>query len=272
MTVSVIIPAYNCESYIKRCLDSVLLQSGADLDIIVINDGSSDGTAMILEEYKNKARIKTTPNRGSSAARNEGIKMASGDYIMFLDSDDWLAEGSLKRLSDIIFETDADIVKFCYKRVFPDGHEITDSNQFDKFDIIPKKDFKKKIYPLFINGIKLNSACVGIYRADLIKGRAFRENMRVAEDAVFSLETYTKAQKVVILPDVLYNYYQTGTGLTGSGVPVMQKYHCNFIFAAETAKLLKEWNMNSPCTWIKVYLRPLFLTFDKIRRIISSRN
>lgn len=272
MTISVIIAAYNCERYIKRCLDSILSQTGAELEIIVINDGSQDGTGQILEEYKDAIFLKTTDNRGSSAARNTGLKMAHGEYVMFVDADDYLEEGAVKRLSDILAQTDADIVKFRYRLVFSDGRECCPGNQFDIYDIVEKKDFKTKIYPYFISGIRLNSTCVGIYRACLVAGREFREDMPVAEDAVFSLGTYTKAQKVAIIPDILYNYYQTGTGLTGSGAKLAQKYRCNFIFAAETAKLLEEWRMDNILTRIRVYVRPFFLTFDKIKRMLRSEN
>ena len=271
MTVTVIIPAYNCEGYIRHCLDSLLSQTGASLEIIVINDGSTDGTYKVLEEYSDRITVQTTDNGGSSSARNKGIEMATGDYIMFIDADDWLEAGTIERLGYVIQETGAEVIKFRYKKVFPDGREIVDKNQFDKYEVIEKKDFKEKIYPYFISGIRLNSMCVGIFKKELIKGRQFREDMQVAEDAVFSLGVYTKAQKVVFIPDILYDYYQSGAGLTGSGAKILNKYKCNFIFAVETAKLLKEWGMNSIFTRIRVYLRPLFLTFDKVRRIVSSK-
>ena len=270
MTISIIIAAYNCEGYIERCLNSLVLQIGADLDIVVVNDGSTDGTGKVLEKYRDRVRVKTTENRGSSAARNAGIELAQGDYIMFLDSDDWLSEGTVERLSGEIGKTGADIVKFRYQAVYPDGRTLCDENQFDTYEIVEKPDFKKRLYPYFIRGIRLNSVWSGIYRAELIKGRTFREDMRVAEDAVFSLGTYTLAQKAVLIPDILYNYYQTGTGLTGSGVKLLNKYRCNFLFASETVKCLKAWGMDGVFTRIRVYLRPLFLTFDKIRRLLRS--
>ena len=144
-------------------------------------------------------------------------------------------------------------------------------NQFDKYEIIEKPDFKKKVYPYFLKGIRLNSMCTGIFRASLIKGRKFREDMRVAEDAVFSLGTITLAKKIVFLPDILYDYYQSGTSLTGTGASLYQKYHCNFIVSRETAKLLKEWDMDDPITRIRVYLRAVILTFNKVFRMISNK-
>lgn len=271
MTVSFIIPAYNCEKYIEKCIDSVLCQTGAALDVIVINDGSTDRTEEILEKYKEKIRVKTTPNRGGSAARNEGIKMMSGDYTVFLDADDFLVDGALERLISVLAETDADIIKYRYKTVFPDGREQCPPNQFNKYDIIEKKDFKKDIYPYFMSGIRLNSMCVGIYRSSLIAGKAFREDMRVAEDAMFALDVYTDAERIAFIPDILYGYYQSGEGLTGSGAAVLYKYRCNFRFAKKTAGMLKRWGMRTPLNVIKVYLRPFVLTFDKLIRVIRGK-
>lgn len=272
MIVSIIIPVYNCEKYIERCLDSVVSQEGAELDIIVVNDGSDDGTGKLLEKYKGSVRVETfDTNRGVSAARNKAISMIRGDYVMFLDGDDYLADGSISLLVSKIEETDADIVKFRCVLVYPDGRVKNRQEQFDTYDIVDKQDFKKKIYPYFIDGIKLNNMCIGIYRASLIKGRKFREDMKAAEDVVFSLDVYTKAQKVLILPENLYNYYQSGTGLTGTGISVLQKYKYNYIFAAETVKYLKEWDMDTLLTRIMVYLRPIRITFSKVKRIIEGR-
>lgn len=102
MRISVIIPVYNVERYLRDCLDSVLNQAFADWEAICVNDGSTDGSAAILEAYSakdNRFRIITQPNGGLSAARNAGMKEAKGDYIFFLDSDDWLESDALETLA-----------------------------------------------------------------------------------------------------------------------------------------------------------------------------
>ena len=270
MKISIIIPAYNSEAYIKRCVDSVLAQTGAELEVIVINDGSKDSTEDILRTYGDQIIYKTVPNGGCGAARNIGLSMATGEYILFVDADDSMVEGAVERLVRIQQETDADIVKFTYRLVFPDGTTKTPYNQFETFEVIEKKDFQKKIYPHFIRGIRLNSLWSGMYRRSITEGRTFRTDMRTAEDAVFLLGVYTNAQKVATLPDALYNYYQTGEGLTGSAASVMVKYRCNMILAKETVSYLKAWEMDSVGTRIKTYLRPVLLTFDKLKRIKQS--
>ena len=271
MKISIIIPAYNSEAYIKRCVDSVLSQTGAEKEIIVVNDGSKDGTEDILRTYKDQIKYKTVPNGGCGAARNLGLSMATGDFILFVDADDAMAEGAVERLVHIQQETDADIVKFTYRLVFPDGTTKVPYNQFEEFEVIEKEDFKQKIYPHFIRGIRLNSLWSGMYRRSITEGRSFRTDMRTAEDAVFLLGVYTNAKKVVTIPDALYHYYQTGEGLTGNAASVMAKYRCNMILAKETVTYLKEWGLDSPLTRIKTYLRPVLLTFDKLKRIKQSK-
>ncbi|MBO4897880.1 MAG: glycosyltransferase family 2 protein [Clostridia bacterium] len=271
MKISIIIPAYNCENYICRAVDSALSQEGAELQIIVVNDGSTDGTRALLEGYGDRICLINEENGGASAARNRGLKEIDGDYTMFLDADDYYADNTVKFLTKKIEETGADIIKFKYRLVYPDGSRRDASNQLKDCGFFEKNCFKKKIYPHFINGIRLNSMCCGIYRSSLIKGREFRTDMRVAEDAVFSLGVFTDAQSVYIADEVLYNYYQTGSGLTGSGVSVKTKYECNNIFASETVKYLKSWGMDTPFTRFRVRMRPVLLTVDKIKRIIKSK-
>ncbi len=91
--------------------------------------------------------------------------------------------------------------------------------------------------------------------------------MVTAEDAVFSLAAFTNAESVQFIPDVIYEYYQSNEGLTGRGISVVRKYRDNFTFAGETAKYLKKWGMNNPLNYIRVFIRPIRLTFDKLRRI-----
>ncbi|MCR5060561.1 MAG: glycosyltransferase [Saccharofermentans sp.] len=99
--LSVIIPAYNCESYIRECLDSVLAQQRDDVEIVAVDDGSTDGTLAILNEYRFDKRIKVVevPHKGASGARNTGMENAEGKYISFLDCDDKLQKGFLKEKS-----------------------------------------------------------------------------------------------------------------------------------------------------------------------------
>ena len=121
--VSVIIPAYNIEDYIGRCLDSIISQTYKNLEIIVVDDGSRDHTGEILDNYAKKdRRIKVIhkENGGVSSARNKGIEAAEGDYIGFIDGDDLIEPEMYKTLVDLLEEENADIAHCGYQMVFPD--------------------------------------------------------------------------------------------------------------------------------------------------------
>ena len=271
MKLSVIIPAYNSEKYITRCLDSIKSQQGAELEIIVVNDGSKDSTEEILKTYPGITFV-TIPNGGAANARNTGLRMATGDFVMFLDADDFLKEGCLEKVFAKQQEKNADIVRFSYLEYYEGGKTLTPLNTFREEIWAEKEEFKKKIYPYYINGIMLNSICMTLFKREVLEGVSFRTDMPTAEDAIFSLCAYTNAQNALIIPDEYYMYNRgDGESLTSKGLSLMKKYRCNFILSGEIAKKLPRWKMNSMKWYIKTYLRPIVLTFDKLKRNKRSK-
>ncbi len=126
--ISIIIPVYNAESYLEECLNSIICQDLEDIEIICVNDGSTDNSALILENYTEKdPRIIniTQINGGVSQARNLGLKQASGDFILFVDADDFLAEHSLKYLYDCTKKNDLDILVFGYYHLLNDNISVS---------------------------------------------------------------------------------------------------------------------------------------------------
>lgn len=266
MKVSVIIPAYNCEKRIEKCIVSVLNQN-ADTEIIVINDGSTDGTESALRRFGEKIILKSIENAGVANARNVGLAAASGDFIMFLDSDDTLKDGAIEALLKMQAEHDADMVRFRYECVLENSNRYVPQGQAKGIGFVEKNEFCEKVYPMFLDGIRLNSVCMGIYRHRLVDGLRFRTDMKTAEDAVFSLETVTRAKNILFADDVFYEYFRSEGGLTGSGLSVRGKYRDNFKFALAAMSYLKVWEMNSPSNRFRAMIRPIRLTFDKIKRL-----
>ena len=125
MKLSVIIPAFNAEKTICQCLDSVLAQSVKDLELIVINDGSEDSTEEILNRYANQypdtIRTATVENGGQGRARNVGMNMATGEYLGFVDSDDWIEPKMYEKLLSASVDENADLVLCDVTAHFPDG-------------------------------------------------------------------------------------------------------------------------------------------------------
>ena len=208
MTISIIIPIYNCEKTLERCLNSIQTQTFTDFECLLINDGSKDKSEDICRTYCQKDSrfcLYSQQNTGVSAARNLGIENALGDYIFFVDGDDWLESNTLQALYENISIYNCDIVQCGY--VLTDGNVVFDRVTYEEgyFDI--NKHF-------------LNS-CWGklIKKELLIKNDInFPVGIALAEDMHFSLLAYLNSSKTYVLKDCFYNYYynEMGAGNTFS--------------------------------------------------------
>lgn len=172
--VSIIVPVYNTAKYIKKCLDSILNQTNQDFEIIVIDDGSVDSSAEIIKSYKNeKVKYFYKQNGGISSSRNYGIEKATGDYILFVDSDDYINSGLLEQLNEYI-EDDIDIVKFKLSKVNSkyeiiekfDGPVFENMTGYEAFNILC---FKDKL---------VDSPCVYLYKKSLFT----QNNLKFTQD------------------------------------------------------------------------------------------
>ena len=271
--LSIIIAAYNAAATIKKCINSIF--DGVDEDVvqkvevIVVDDGSADETAETAAEFKDRIKlIRLSENGGRvEKTRNIGLAAASGEYITFLDADDYYEHGAVARMLDYIGEFKPDIVRFGCMIVCPDKTERIPTYNPSGIFFVDKAAFKDEIYPLFISGIKLNSVCLDAFRRDIAKGVCFPEKFRTAEDAAFALEVYTNAESVLFVPDRLYRYVQSGGGLTGSGLGIFEKFKYNFMLVPIMLGRLKKWGMNTIRWKIKTIMRPLLLAADKIKRM-----
>lgn len=268
--VSVIIPSYNSADTIERCINSILDTNKCELEIIVVNDGSSDNTEQILEAYGNRIKYITVENKGVSNARNIGLSETTAPFVMFIDADDYMDSAAIDTLLSEQEKTGADIVRCTHKYTYENGEEKPCVYDFKKKGFFKKDEFNKYIYPYFVNGILMNTVCMSLFKRDLLEGLQFRLDMHTAEDAVFEIEVYTRAKSVYVVPYAFYNYYQGTGSLTGSGLKIAEKYRCNLIFSHQMAKHLKQWNMNTLLWHIRVWLRPLLLTFNKLKRLVYN--
>ena len=271
--LSVIIAAYNAAATIKKCINSIFDGTDEDVvqkvEVIVVDDGSADETAETAAKFKDRIKLIRLSENGGSVAktRNIGLSAASGEYITFLDADDYYERGAVARMLDYIGEFKPDIIRFGCMIVCPDKTERIPNYNPNGIFFVDKAAFKDEIYPLFISGIKLNSVCLAAFRRDIAKGVRFPERFRTAEDAAFALEIYTNAESVLFVPDRLYRYVQSGGGLTGSGLGIFEKFKYNFMLVPLMLGRLKKWGMNTIRWKIKTIMRPFFLAADKIKRM-----
>lgn len=214
MKFSIIVPVYNVEQYLEKCLDSLHVQDYTDHEILCVNDGSTDGSRKILTEMENQfpqMRIIDRENGGLSAARNTGLKEAKGDYIVFVDSDDWVEPSMLSRLAA---ECEGeDMVCFACRRTDTNAKDILISEQSAGWDYYNRHALEAQIVPF---------VCVWqrCYRRKFLteNNLFFREGI-LHEDNEFTPRACLKAKSVRVIPDVLYNYrVRPGSIMTTRGL------------------------------------------------------
>lgn len=200
--ISIIIPIYNSESYLYRCLDSVLSQSYKNIEIILINDGSVDRSGEICNDYANRdKRIKVIhqQNKGVSVARNVGLDIATGDYVTFVDSDDWLGSEYISTLVACMDLEDSDIIITNGTKVINNKYIV---NKFDEIGLLVNNEID--ISSLMYNGYAWGK----LYRADMIKEKNIRFNVNLSlwEDLVFMFEYISFAKKIYFTNNIYYYY------------------------------------------------------------------
>lgn len=195
--VSIIIPCYNAEKTIKRCLESVISQTYKNIEIVIINDGSIDKTDSIIKKYINDNRIKyyNRSNHGIGKTRNFGMKEATGEYITFLDSDDYLPNDAIDNLYKLAQKNKLDLVVSDY---YVDNKNIK-SEKIKSFPITNVKNNPNLIFD--INLAPWNK----LYKKELIENIKFEENLKY-EDAPFVIESIIKAKRIGKLDKETYYY------------------------------------------------------------------
>lgn len=188
-TISVIVPIYNTAAYLEKCINSLIHQSYHALQIILINDGSTDNSLIIAEQYaKQDSRIEvySQTNQGLSSARNYGLSYAKGEYISFIDSDDFIDDNFYEIVMANMNDT-TDYIQFGYTRITTEG------------DILYKK-MPKHVY-------QFHSACMRLYRFDFIKKYSLHFSKgKIYEDVLFSIDLWEKQPRYKIIPFTGYNY------------------------------------------------------------------
>ena len=206
MFISLIIPVYNVEQYLRDCLNSVVAQTNSDCEVICVNDGSTDGSWTILKEFQNRYNqitVITQQNKGLSGARNAGILAAKGDYLFFLDSDDWIEPNTLEILAQK--QRGEDLVCFNGRRVFEDGSTEEPDNEIEELNLNGWEYYCK--YALVRRKFHFVCSVLRLYRREyLLKNKLFFEEGIYHEDNLFTPLACYYAQTVKVIPDCLYVY------------------------------------------------------------------
>ena len=230
MLVSIIVPVYNGEEYIQRCLDSLLGQTYQNIEILVIDDGSKDRTVSILKDYakKDKVTIVTKENGGVSSARNKGLSLAKGDFVTFCDCDDYMDPTFIEVLLKEQAEKDFDVVET------PGLFELLKKGKVLTYTERPLPK-EKYISMTFLEEFHKNSLRYvnGIlYRRSLLENIFFDEEIRCYEDSLFNLQLRLRVKRYCFLPVCLYHYVQRENSLSTS----WNDKHFDYFLVIEKAK------------------------------------
>ena len=210
--ISVIVPIYNVEKYLDRCVESIINQTYKNLEIILVNDGSPDNCPKMCDDYAEKdSRIKVVhkENGGLSDARNVGMEVATGEYVSFIDSDDWIDLETFSLSMAKIKECNAQIVAFNIINV-SDNPFVP--NLSDKYEIVnSQKAIENTIDDINIKTVVWNK----IYKRSTLQGLKFKKD-KINEDEFFTFYALSNAQKIVYLYRQCYYYYQRSNSIMGT--------------------------------------------------------
>lgn len=254
--VSIIVPIYNVEKYLSQCLDSIISQSYSNIEIILIDDGSSDNSSSILDEYKridSRIIILSKKNQGVSSARNAGLDVARGEFITFIDPDDWYCQDAIEYAVNNI--SDHDVINFNYKRFYEDTGGISKNHfQYENLGTI---------------NIKYNLQSLGwavwhkMFRRDIIGDIRFNTNVYFAEDLLFVWRILSQQPKV-LMSNKTGLYYRIHTG----SISNKKKYDSSFqINAIEIIKEMRRFSEGD--VWKKYYFHQII---HHLRKEVKIRN
>ena len=268
-TVQIIIPVYNAEKTVGKCLDSLLAQTFTDWEAFLINDVSADGSVAVIEKYlANDERfvlLNNTERLGASLTRNEGLERLNGKYTAFLDSDDWWEPEMLERMIGEAEQNGADVVQCRYRYDFASGKQIVPKGVFPHRVMLSGKDLKK-VYRRMMTGIKMNHVCMKLIRTELLEGLAFNPALRTAEDLEFCVRLFGRVKRYIFIPDVLYHYYRNDSSLTGSGLPFRVKLDANRRVSKVMLQMLPAWGIDSVFYRLLTVMRPYIIIVSKAFR------
>ncbi|WP_169864746.1 glycosyltransferase family 2 protein [Sutcliffiella halmapala] len=231
-SVSVILPVYNSAKYLERCILSVLKQTYKNIELIIINDGSTDNSESIAKKYaKHDTRVKYVyqENRGPAYARNQGISIASGEFIQFIDSDDYLEEGSVQALME--YSEGVELVIAGYYNIYNSNEDnIKKSVLPTNIGILTKKELLESFGELLKKKL-FHYTWHKLYKKDILKSVKFNEKLKIGEDLLLNLDYINFVNKAYIIRVPVYNHIRFNyTSITKS-------YHKNLFL---TRKLIHE--------------------------------
>lgn len=229
--ISVIVPVYNVEKYLPRCIESILHQTYENIELILVNDGSTDTSGSICDSYAvrdSRVQVVHQANSGVSAARNAGIHLAAGEYLQFVDSDDYIDANMTEIMAAVLDKNTASVVMCGYKRIDSSTGQCMQTVCFEPDGFYSYDELLNIFVDLYLQWV-INLCWNKMYRARMIKENSilFAGDINPAEDVFFNLEVIKKGTGFEITAVCPYNYviYDYGSTLSGKIRPNMYEIH-----------------------------------------------
>lgn len=268
--ISVIVPIYNTAKFLSTCIKSIIDQTYQDLEIILVNDASTDNSIHICNTFREKDNriilIDKKQNEGVEKARYDGILIATGDYICFVDSDDWLEKDALKRMYDKAIETDADYVEVGMQRVL-DRHKIIKKKAYSIIKgLITEPQLFDSYYISFL-GVNILSVNIWgkLYKSSILQNPPQPIGLAIGEDLYFNLEIFPHLQKIYIDDYIGYNYRFGG---------MTTRYNKNLlpnlkVLYSIKKRKIEEYKYDKASEYIRIELKNVFIS-DINQRILFN--
>ena len=228
--ISIIVPVYNVEKYLEKCVNSIVNQTYKNLEIILVDDGATDSSGKLcdkLAKIDNRIKVYHKENGGLSDARNYGVERATGDYIGFVDSDDYIDSEMYGKLYEAIKKENVDVAECNLKIIYPDREELFTEQNY--YNVCTKQEYLKeylKIEKIF------GSACVRLIKSDITKKLKFPVG-KLYEDTYYAYDLIEKVDRYVIMNNPYYNYLMRENSITNTKfnprifdlIEIVEKFH-----------------------------------------------
>lgn len=290
--ISIVVPVYNAEKYLKECIDSLLAQTLTHCEFLFVNDGSQDNSQAIIESYqKTDSRIVllNQENQGVSAARNKGLSIAKGQYLGFVDADDYLEWDFYQTLYDKAILENLDIICSNFIKE-QDGVVITSKAPFQENTIFDTSFIKNEILPFLIKDSSLNTCCTKIYNRKLLveNNITFPVGIALGEDGIFTFKCIFYANTLCFLNYFGYHYREVAGSATRNTVAkdyfkrALEAYHYDYsqlvpiTLQSELVEKLKTIQLiNNVISYTSIYLKPnktvsFFARYRYVNSMISN--
>jgi len=271
--ISIIVPVYNVEKYLRRCIDSILNQTFENFELILIDDGSTDYSGIICDEYKkkdNRIVVIHKENEGAAVARNLGVDIAKGSYIGFVDSDDYIDKSMYDQLYEALRENNSDMCLCGIKNIYDDNRKEKESeyifkdkknyNNIDTIKILYSGNTKEKIY--------LTAPCNKLYNKELIKKVRYPQKLKYEDSFVIHKLLY-ECNKITYIEQCLYYYYQRENSTMNSpfsinDLDILEVFLDRIEFSRSiNQNLLKEYSIND-------FVANYFNLYYKVKYILKD--